>query len=296
MRSWIVILVVATVVVAPLPVVAQPSQRIYSFVLPSRDEQLVRLEVLTAQVARRVAARSGGRWSESPLEALDLGDTLTAAARLQREGALDEAALSYDTALTVAIAAPHRVADPERFVDALLARASIALARAEPERAAELLQLSLTYDPGVELTPEERRPRISTAWSKVRTTAGNGFAVSAETLGTACRDLPGTLIIGRPIGGGRAEITMFRGCRLERQARVSLDAADPSKIAAILMGDPLGGDPVLSPAPPDAKDVDSGRSWLWITAGVAAVGVLAGGTWFVLRQGSSESVHVRVHR
>ena len=245
---------------------------------------------LLADEVRRLAGRLSPAGSDEAGAAprFDLRPTIERADTLGQSGRLDEAAALYDVAIDEGTRAPLRVADPAALVHALVARATIGLARGEGERAAGLLGRLYRYDPAFAPLPIEDTPRLRAALDRVREKLGARPALRPDDLGERC-DEP--LLVGRPLEGGGLELLRFAGCRLVASAAVAVGAGASDEAALAALGGPAIADPPApaaapgpAPAPPAAARADRPfwrRAWFWtavggVVAGAAAVGIYAG--------------------
>jgi len=242
--------------------------RVRWLALPSRREHAA-LADLARRTAAALAVRVGGAAVAGPAPADEVRDGLARGLALSAKGRLDQAAAALDAALEAGARAPHRIADPERFLAGHAARISIALARGEAARADALLARLLQYDPGFALSAAEESPRMREAIERARTRAGPRPALAIAALGDACagRDL---LVVARGLATGTTELLRFDGCRLVAQAAVRA-RFEPADAAALL-------DPVPRPrldtreaareeSPPFYR-----RAWFWTAVGAVVIG------------------------
>jgi hypothetical protein len=263
MVSTLLLLVSTPCLAEPLTVGFLPSRRPD---LSARRDRLVRL-----------AAALGGQAATPPLA---LAPLTTRADELSATGRLDEAAALYDLAVEQGVRAPLAVADPAVLVHALVARASIGLARGETDAAQALLEQLLRWDPTATLTPEEDAPRMQAAWQKARAAAGALPALRREDLGADCA----RLLIARPLDHERAELRRVEGCRAGAPLVMAPDGSDRALEAA------LG-----APASPPRVRPAHKRAWLWVTVALASAVAVAGagvGIWAATRGADSSTWNV----
>src|SRR6185369_10432200 len=156
---------------------------------------------------------------------------LARAHALNAAASFDQAAVVFDEALERGAAQPHRLLDTRSFVSAHIARANLALARGESQRAEVLITRVLRYDPSVLLLPDEDRPRLHNLFEQVRKRLGPRPTLDASDLAGPCKAGPVVLVARRVEAG--IEFTRFDECRLVAQA-VSNGDAEPISFAALL--------------------------------------------------------------
>jgi hypothetical protein len=228
----------AVLLVAVAPALAA-ADGLDGFALPSRRDDAAALTRRAQAVADALAREVGGCCRRAP-GAEDLSATLAAAGKLQAAGRLDEAADSFDAALRRGSDAPHRVADPAGFVGALVARASIALARGETRLGESLLGRALRYDPTFALAPGEDSPTMRSALAREKVRLGDPIGLEVHDLGAACGELSPIIVVARFAAGG-AEFRRFDGCKLVA-AVVAAPSQSAQEIARSLAGAAPGGD------------------------------------------------------
>lgn len=212
----------ALVVLAAAPLWAAPASareppRVAGFALPSRHPDARLLETRACRVAELLARRLSGRYVDAttvgtPLEG-DLGGVLARARRLEAEGALDEAAATYDVVLKRATRSLHRVSDPAGLVTAWVARASIAVARGEVDQARAVLARLRRYDAGFALRLAEDRPSMRAIVAAVDRGRGPRRPLGEEDLGEICERGPDVLVVGPRLERGAAELVRLDRCR-----------------------------------------------------------------------------------
>jgi hypothetical protein len=227
----------AVLLVAVAPALAA-ADGLDGFALPSRRDDAAALTRRAQAVAEALAREIGGCCRRAP-GAEDLSATLAAARKLQAAGRLDEAADSFDVALRRASDAPHRVGDPAALVGALVARASIALARGETKLGESLLGRALRYDPTFALAPGEDSPTMRSALAREKARLGEPIGLEIDDLGAACGQLSPIIVVARFAAGG-AEFRRFDGCKLVA-AVVAAPSQSPEEIARSLAGAASGG-------------------------------------------------------
>ena len=257
--SSLALLLLATVAQAQPTVGLLPSRRADA---PELRARLLRLGVTIG--ARPAAAP----FSLAPL--VGRADELSAAGRL------DEAAALYDLAVEQGGRAPLAVDDAPALLHAMVARASIGLARGEEAQATALLGRALRWDPTLTLTADENRPRLAAAWAKVRATLAAAPPLERAELGADCAQL----IVGRRLDERTSEISRVEGCRSVARAVVGDDVSDAA-IAAQL------GAALPPPAP--ARKPPYKRAWVWITVAAGAVVIAGAGVtaWALTRPNTS---------
>ena len=165
---------------------------------------------------------------------------------------LDEAATTFDGALSEGMHAIDRLADPSGFISAHIARAAIAFARNEPARVGQLLDRVVRYDPTASISGDEQRPRMNAALEAAKKRLGPRPTLTNEDLGDACHT--GDVVVvaraldpsafGSSPSTGILEYLRFDRCRLV--ATATSERGDDAAVAALLV--PLMSD--LSDAPP----------------------------------------------
>jgi hypothetical protein len=188
-----------------------------------------------------------------------------------RAGAIDEAAAPLDQALDQAAAAPERIEEPALLVEAHLARAAIALARGEVERARALTERLVRWDPAIALLPTEGSPRLRAALDQAKQTLGPAPPLAREDLGGCERS---ALLVGRRQAEGALELSRVEGCRVT--ARVVLPARGDERAALARLG-------LLAVARGAAPPTARSRAWVWgvaiavaaLAAAAAVIGVYA---------------------
>ncbi len=228
-------------------------------VLPSRRDDVA---ALRARVLR-LGATVGGVAAAPPFS---LAPLVGRADELSAAGRLDEAAALYDLAVEQGSRAPLAVDDPAALVHALVARASIGLARGEAAQATTLLGRALRWDPTLTLTAAENTPRVAAAWARVRAAAGATPALGRGDFGADC----GHLLVARALADGTVELSRVEGCRSEARAIAAADVPDAVVVAQ------LGASLAVAPPPSKPRTPTYKRAWVWVTLGLGAA-LLAGG-------------------
>src|SRR5262249_33443325 len=148
-----------------------------------------------------------------------LSQKLTRARALTLSGALDDAATLLDAAIDQAARAPESILQPTPFVDALVQRAGIALARGEITRARTLLARLYRYDPSCVLQHEEQTPQLEAAASDVHQQLGAIPPLESGDLGPICAAHE-VLLVPRRLLSGAVEIQRFDRCRPVMEALI----------------------------------------------------------------------------
>lgn len=222
------------------------------------------------KVADALAARLGqGRVQNEPTG--DLDGKLRRAIDSALSGRLIESTPLLETSIAESLDAMHRVERGNLVLDASVALAAIELARQQEDRAQELLARVLELDPGFELLPHEKSPRLIAAFRAAQKAQDKSLRVA--TLGKSCRDGASILIVARGGRDGRIELFRYDGCRL--LARVRATAGDSPELLARHL-DPS------STAEASPKPLYK-QWWFWAGAGAAvATGTVA--AYFLLRE------------
>jgi hypothetical protein len=242
----------------------------------------------------RIGATLGAAAAARPLS---LTPVTTRADGLSAAGHFDEAAALYDVAVEEGVRAPLDVEDPAALLHALVARASIGLARGEEAQAEALLARALRWDPTFTLLPDENTPRVRAAWARVVARAGAPPPLSDQDFGARCDGE--RLLVARRLATGALELSRVEHCRVVARATLADDTPDAD--ARGLLGLPPPPAPSVAAAtttpqqqpPPPRKPVYK-RAWLWITVSVAAAAVAAGGVgiWAATRPNSNNEWNV----
>jgi hypothetical protein len=222
---------------------------------------------------------------------------------LSAAGRLDEAAALYDLAVEQGTRAPLEVEDQAALVHALVARASIGLARGEQAQAEMLLERALRWDPTLTLLPDENTPRMRAAFGRVGARAGAPPPVTSAELGARCDHL----LVARRLGPGTLEVSRVDACQPAARTRLGVDTPDAAALAA------LGLPPApraLAPSSASASSSSSSsssssaaqrplyrRAWLWVTVSLVAVAVAGAGVgiWAATRPSDAGTWNVTPH-
>jgi tetratricopeptide (TPR) repeat protein len=259
--------------VAPARADGPAERRVTGFALPTRRTDHDELTRRAARVAALVAHRIGAQFSQPGALGgadVDVDELLTRARALERSGQLEEAIATYDAALETGARAPFAIGRATAWIEAAVARASLALARGEQERARDLLVHLVRMDPGFDLSASEARPSMRDELARVRTELGARPDVDRRTLGRACQANIDVLIVARPLPSGGTEFLRFDRCRLRSRAELG-GGSDSEAVAALLVGEQQTARKA-APATRSARPLYR-RAWFWI--GVAAVGSAA---------------------
>jgi hypothetical protein len=255
-----------------------PAQPLAAGLLPSRRSD--------APALRARVARLGGTLGAAPLSPpFSLAPIVARADGLSAAGRFDEAAALYDLAVEQGTRAPLDVADPPALLHAMVARASIGLARGEQTQAEALLARALRWDPTFSLLPEENTPRVRAAWARVVARAAMPPPLGDGDLGARCD----RLLVARRIDEARVELIRIAGCLAVARTTTSDDLADGRVRAALGLPPLAPAITAAAPPPPPPRVPVYKRPWLWITVSVAAAAVAGGGVgiWAATRSSSS---------
>jgi hypothetical protein len=290
---------------------ASAAPRVLGFAFPGRnnDALATRVERVTEEVARAI----GGALvpADDPnRQPIELVAPFERAKSLARRAMFDEAAVAFDELIGRGLRAPQRVDAPAQLISSMVARISIAVARHEPRRAAELLDRLLRFDPAVSLPADEDEPGIHAQLQLLRKKLGPQPTIGADELGAACRAAD-VLVVARTLDGGRVELTRFDDCR--QVARTELVGGDDHAAAAALAPTTLAHGAVeLTPANPPAvaHELDSANAVStppvdsrsqrsnaraeriagWATIGVGAGALVLGATFAGLAKATSDDI------
>jgi hypothetical protein len=265
------VLVVAIAAVAPAAAAPQrPS--VAAIALPTRRSDAPKLAALAERTAARVRDRLGGTTGSIRPASADLPARLARAHGLLLDAKLDEAAATYDLALAAADQAPGTL-DAAVLVGAHVARAQIALARGEAERADALFGRVMRWDGDFAATGDEATPAVQERLAHLRETVP-ASAIEPADLGDACRQVD-TLVVVRAAPMGAIEIARFDGCR---------------RVAALVVQGPPGDALVLdrlAPAPIEHRVTTTPalyrRPWFWIAVSAVAVSGVSVWAWTEMR-------------
>lgn len=278
----------------PARVVAAPDTRppeMPSRALPSRAPGAAELGAHAQRVADHLAKLLGvhERGDSAPA---DEGEPLRAALDLHAQGRLDEAADSFDLALTRGARRPHAVADPAAFVSAHLARAAIALARGEDKLAETLLARAMAYDPTLTLTPAEDSPTLRRTFDRVRQRLGATPDLAPADLGEGC---DGGLVVARLVADG-IELRRYDDCKLVATV-VAPATRSAAEIARALAGDDVVAvaPPVKPFSPPPPREHFYQRAWFWIAVGGVVAASAGTAYWFLRDDQPSDQLEVMTH-
>lgn len=246
-----------------------------------------------AGVAASLARRVGGVVvPPSTLGApdVDIDQLLVTAGDLERDGQLDDAITTYDAALEAAAQSPFAVERGQAWIDAAVARASLALARGEPERADALMGTVVTLDGDFELTPAEARPSMRDALARARARLGRTPSLAARHLGRACQAGIDVVVVARALPAGGTELVRFDGCRVRARAEISSAGATDDAIADLLLGLPTAATSAGSKrsAAPFYR-----RPLFWV--GVAAASAAAATAGYFLLRPDEDGYDVALH-
>jgi hypothetical protein len=257
--------IVASCVVGAVPAAAAPT--VGTIVLPTRRTDADQLAALGARLASQISARLGGAVVPITPASPDLATRLERAHGLLLDAQLDEAAATYDLALDTADRLPGTLA-PALIVSAHVARAQIALARHEAERADALLARVVRWDDDFTATTEESTPAVHEALARLRA-AGHGKPLEPADLGETCRQVD-TLIVVRAAAMGAIEVARFDHCTPVAALVVRGAADEPHALER------LAPAPVVERVVPPHRGLHR-RPWFWIA--VSAVAVSGLGVW-----------------
>jgi hypothetical protein len=198
----------------------------------------------------------------------ELAQSVARAQSLALEVRLDEAAALLDRALADVSHRPDR-AEPGAFIGAHIARVSIAFARGETERARELLDRVVRFDPFVDLSGDEDRPRMRAALEAAK--RRERPPLSAEDLGDACKAADVVLVARAlsPPAAGASALEFFRFDRGQLVAHSAL--ADDRAVSALARA------PAPAATPPARQPVYRAPLGLGLVA--VAVAATGAGLW-----------------
>lgn len=276
------VLVAAIAVIAPAAAAAPPAPRpsVSAIVLPTRRADAPRLAALAERIAERVRERLGGQRGALRPASADVAARLARARELLLDAKIDEAAATYDLALDAADQVPGTV-DAAALVGAHVARAQIALARGEAERADALLRRVLRWDGDFTATGDEATPVVQERLARLREPPA--AAIDPADLGDACRQVD-TLVVVRAAPLGAIELARFDACRPVAALVVQgapdealvLDRLAPARIERRATAAPLYR-----------------RPWFWIA--LSAVAVTGAGMWAITEARDEGGYDVAIH-
>jgi hypothetical protein len=272
------VLVAAIAVIAPAAAAAPPPT-VAAVVLPTRRADAPRLAALAERIAARVRDRRGGQRGAIRPASTDVAARLARARELLLDAKIDEAAATYDLALDAADQVPGTV-DAAALVSAHVARAQIALARGEAERADALLRRVLRWDGDFTTTGDEATPVVQERLARLREPAA---AIDPADLGDACRQVD-TLVVVRAAPLGAIELARFDGCR-PVAALVVQGAPDEALVLDRLAPARLERRATAAPF--------YRRPWFWIA--LSAVAVTGGGVWAITEARDEGGYDVAIH-
>ena len=228
------------------------------------------------RIATEIAGTVGGELApmRDSAERGPMLEGLERATRLLGDGAVDEAADVYDTAILRGRRTLLELTDASELERGIVARIGIALARAESARARELATWLLRVDPTFAIAPSENRPRLTTELAEARRALGNDVPLSVADLGE-CHPSPDIIVVVRAIRPDEVELRRLDGCRLRDAQSITIGRDHRAAVRAI-----VGPDAVAAAAPRSSRETPVYRkAWLWVAIGVVAAGA-AGAAYY----------------
>ena len=232
------------------------------------------LEARAERLAARLANRLGAQVISPAIPNARLADALRGARELLESGAIDEAAQSLDLAIDGGFRAPDRIQDRSGFLDAVVVRIGIGLARSESARTTLLLERLLHWDPGFVLNADEESPALRSALERMRSQVGSRPRLEPTDLGQACHAADSVIVV-RSLGAG-VEVSRVDSCQMI--ATTTMRSDDEALLA---LARPLG---------PGVQTPLFRKTWLWTVVGAATIASVAV-LWQVERSGGGFDVH-----